>query len=475
MKTLRKNRSKTLLLIALSLTLLPFSSYAQVYSVLKSFPPLPSSYSTNVGGAQPWAGVTLFDGVLYGTTTLGGLSSGGTIFKLNTDGTGFTVLKNFNGDYGADNDGFSPRAGLLLSDNIIYGTTFAGGTNIGGTVFRIKTDGTEFNIIKQSILADSYGFSCGLELVGSTLYGVSINGGIFTNGSIFKMQTNGSDYSVIKSFRATATNGFGTYTNTDGQGPESELTIRDGILFGSTPFGGVEGHGILFRVETNGNNFTVLKIFPSWSSIPPRTNSEGAKPVGKMVIIGNHLFGTTQLGGEYGRGVIFSLETNGNNFTVLKHFSVSDGSAPFAGLTFYGNTFYGTTRSGGVATNGVIFKLHTDGSGYSVLKHFSPNIGSTNADGKGPWGTLAFSGGILYGTTESGGSAANGTIFSFDLRPPLGLSKVGSQLVLNWTNNNFSLQSASSVSGVFTNIVGATSPFTNTASDTQQFFRLNSN
>jgi len=70
---------------------------------------------------------------LYGTTPYGGASGGGTVFAINTDGTGFRNLHSFTGG----SDGANPFAGLILSGNTLYGTASSGGSSGSGTVFSI--------------------------------------------------------------------------------------------------------------------------------------------------------------------------------------------------------------------------------------------------------------------------------------------------------------------------------------------------
>jgi uncharacterized repeat protein (TIGR03803 family) len=477
---MRRTLIKNAVIIASVFTLVAVAAQAQVFTVVKSFSSLTSLNYTNSDGAEPLAGLVLSGSTLYGTASTGGDGGGiygsGTIFKLNTDGTGYTVLKTFPGAPGGSNqDGTIPQGDLLVDGGTIYGSTSNGGSNELGTIFRINTDGTDFTVLKQGALNYDAGYFSGLILDNSILYGVSYSGGIYTNGSVFRMNTNGSDYYIIKSFSISATNESGAFTNSDGTGPQSKLVLTNGVLYGTTVSGGMSGRGTVFKVNTNGNNFTVLKNFPGLSAISPRTNSEGASPMAGLVLSGNVLYGTTWLGGTSALGTVFKLNTDGGNFTVLKHFSVPDGATPFAGLVLNGSTLYGTTRSGGNATNGVIFKLHTDGSGYAVFKNFPQSIGSTNSDGKNPQADLVFAGGTLYGTARSGGTSAEGTIFKLDLRPSLNGQTVGNQLLLSWTNTDFSLQSSPDVSGAFTNILGATSPYTNSTTTTQHFFRLIAN
>lgn len=83
---------------------------------------------TNSDGADAVAGLTLSSNLLYGTARLGGISNYGTIFKLNTDGGGFTTLYNFtNGTDGGNPPGAAP---LVISGNALYGVTGFGGTNV---------------------------------------------------------------------------------------------------------------------------------------------------------------------------------------------------------------------------------------------------------------------------------------------------------------------------------------------------------
>ncbi|MEI9865864.1 MAG: choice-of-anchor tandem repeat GloVer-containing protein [Limisphaerales bacterium] len=85
--------------------------------------------------------------VVYGTTQGGGNGNAGVIFKVNTNGTGYTVLKYFSSAmYG---DGKNSYSGLTLSGGILYGTTSQGGGGGGnGTVFKINTDGTGYTVLK---------------------------------------------------------------------------------------------------------------------------------------------------------------------------------------------------------------------------------------------------------------------------------------------------------------------------------------
>ena len=107
----------------------------------------------------------------------------------------------------------------------------------------------------------------------------------------------------------------------------------------------------------------------------------------------------------------------------------NDGSGPHGGLTLSGNTLYGTTSAGGSSGNGTLFAINIDGSGFTNLYSFTGG-----GDGANPQADLVLSGNILYGTTASGGSSGNGTVFSFTLpRPLLAIARSGTNVILTWS------------------------------------------
>ena len=92
---------------------------AQTFRTLHTFTEL-SVVVSNSDGAGPWGELILSGSTLYGTTEIGGSSGNGTVFAINTDGTGFTNLHSFTPLFGihlVNCDGASPRAGLVLSGN----------------------------------------------------------------------------------------------------------------------------------------------------------------------------------------------------------------------------------------------------------------------------------------------------------------------------------------------------------------------
>src|SRR6266487_5433298 len=152
----------------------------------------------------------------------------------------------------------------------------------------------------------------------------------------------------------TTIKSFGILTDVTGLNPLSTLVQGvDGTLYGTTRNGEGSTAGTLFKVQPDGSGFTVLKLFTADSM-------DGANPF-EIVLAGNMLYGTTAYGGISNNGTIYKINTDGTGYTVLKHFSGSDGATPFfAGLTLSGSVLYGATFYGGSANYGTVFRLNTD-------------------------------------------------------------------------------------------------------------------
>jgi uncharacterized repeat protein (TIGR03803 family) len=147
-------------------------------------------------GGAPAAGLILSGNALFGTTTEGGLGNNGTIFQVNTNGTNFATLHNFTAtnSAGTNSDGALPYAGLVSSGNILYGTASAGGSGGNGTVFQVNTNGTGFTTLHTFTALDAnYTNSdganpmAGLVLSGAILYGTASAGGSSDDGTVFSL------------------------------------------------------------------------------------------------------------------------------------------------------------------------------------------------------------------------------------------------------------------------------------------------
>jgi len=306
------------------------------------------SFSSHTDGGYPYAGVVLSGNTLYGTTWEGGLSSYGTVFAVNTDGTGFTNLHNF-----VSTSGGYPYAGLIVSSNILYGTTWLGGTSGYGTVFALNTNGTGFKDVHSFTYHSDGGYPyAGVVLSGNTLYGTTWAGGTSGYGTVYSVNTDGTGFLNLHNFATLRTNSVGRYTNSDGAYPYSELVVSGNTLYGTTEEGGPSGYGTMFAVNTDGTGFTNLHAF-SYST-------DGGYPIGRLLLWGNTLYGTAEDGGTSGYGTMFAVNTNGTGFTILHDFAYSsDGGYPNGELVLSGNTLYGSAWDGGPTGSGTVYALST--------------------------------------------------------------------------------------------------------------------
>jgi uncharacterized repeat protein (TIGR03803 family) len=331
------------------------------FRVLHSFTATDPVTGTNWDGAFPTASLVLSGGVLFGIATEGGTNTqgdfgDGTIFSVKADGTDFTVLHYFNGS-----DGFSPHARLFLSGSTLYGTTYWGG-NTGenvGTIFSINTNGDDFQLIHAFAgYPEGANPEGGLIEISNVFYGTTEAGGNPGSGTVFSITTNEVFSDVLHNFHGTF-NGIPTGTS-----PRSGLLYYDNQLFGTTSSGG-QGGGIIFSLNTNGSGYSVLHYFTSTGLSFAGTNADGSLPHADLISCSGILYGTTYFGGNQGNGVVFAMNTDGSNYVVLHNFMETDpvtyvnadGANSESSLVIFNNTLYGTATSGGSQGNGTIFSL----------------------------------------------------------------------------------------------------------------------
>jgi uncharacterized repeat protein (TIGR03803 family) len=309
------------------------------FSNLFSFSGAAGSYPGANPVAALWWGS---NGMFYGTTSSGGNSNLGTIFRVSTNGV-FTSLVSFTGTNGAAL-GAVPVAGLVQArDGNFYGTTQMGGTNDlafdgDGTVFRLSPAGALTTLWSFDV-ATSGGNPYGTLVQGTNgnLYGTTQTGGSNGLGTLFEITTNGALTTLV------------SFGGTNGANPQTGLTLaKDGHFYGTTYFGGATNAGTAFRL-TQAGSLSVLASF---------NNTNGANPYGDLLQANDGSFyGTTQTGGAHNYGTVFRLTTAGV-ISRLASFALTNGQYPVAGLAQGANGYlYGTTFWGGSNARGTIFRL----------------------------------------------------------------------------------------------------------------------
>jgi uncharacterized repeat protein (TIGR03803 family) len=309
----------------------------------------------------------------------------------------YTVFKNGSG---VDGHGFNSRL-ILGSNGTVYGSAFDGGSNGVGTLFSLNPSGTGFSTIHNFATGTgSRPAAAPIEGSDGLLYGITSSGGTPTNtsGVLYSITKAGTGYTVLREFSSTG------FEGADGQ--SSLLEGSDGKLYGIVSQGGPAGGGTIFRVDKNGGGFVTLKLFAN-------EGADGSDSIAPLIQgTDGRLYGVNRLGGTNAGGTIFRIDTDGNNFQVIRQMTpATDGGELIAGLLQASDgKLYGAANTGGANSGGTLFGLNPDGTGFVVLKAFS---NTSPNDGINPQsGLVEGIDGRLYGACLNGGSAAAGTLFS---------------------------------------------------------------
>jgi uncharacterized repeat protein (TIGR03803 family) len=367
--------------------------FATTLSSLASttFTSLASFDVTNGGYPEEISLVQGFDGNLYGTASVGGANGGGVVFKMTAEGA-LTTVYNFCSQPGCA-DGDFPYAGLAQATNgDLYGTTYEGGHGYG-TIFKINSAGALTTLHSFDVTDGAYPDGSLVQATNGDFYGVTVRGGANNDGTIFKITPEGTLTTLYQFCSETGC--------TDGEQPAAGLVQgTDGNLYGTTVYGGKLtcdspydfGCGTAFSITSEGK-LTTLYTFCSLSNC-----ADGEYPNGLAQAANGILFGTTFQGGASGSGTVFKINAAARLMTLHSFCSqteCTDGGYPVAGMVqATDGNFYGTTSSGGTDDDGTVFEITagTDGSNvYAVL------LQATN--------------GTFYGTTFTGGTDDYGTVF----------------------------------------------------------------
>ncbi|MFY7651711.1 MAG: choice-of-anchor tandem repeat GloVer-containing protein, partial [Chitinophagaceae bacterium] len=459
------------------------------------------------GGSPRFKPVIAPDGFLYGVCEDGGLFRNGTIWKMAIDGSSFTVLKHFNvisegtegffgsltlgidgllygvtgGNFGhlfsistngsrftklisftgnGSIKGASPRTPLVQdAEGFLWGTTYGGGQNDKGTLFKFHPRTLVFSTIKQFTGSDGTRPSTSLLEIGNEMYGACDNEGQNgDNGTLWKINKNGNNFLVIK---------YLDVAFTGGRCSNSLYWHNDGFIYSSLQSYGPRNMGTIFKIQPNGNNFTVLRethlgngaanqlLFnqtnqqfyavimggPSNGGALISYNNyfntdkyiygfnyyhEGAKPSGVPLVINNaassqygKVFGNT-LTGYLNNGLLFSAYTQQNNqqhkivLPYTSNFGYSS-STRFGLIMGSDGYLYGCMENGGGLvwgqSDGTVFRVNpADTTDKSIVKYFN----NTNTNALQPIYLLEGTDGFLYGIARMGGNNNRGTIFKMN-------------------------------------------------------------
>lgn len=425
-----KTFSTLLILLALAAGL-----RAQTFTSLQSF--------NGIDGANPRyvALVQGRDGGLYGTTAAGGANDAGAVIRIKS-GTGIRTLYSFCAQSNCA-DGAYPFGGLVLgNDGNLYGTTFQGGANNGGTVFKVTPKGaltTLYSFCAGPNCADGeYPQARLVQGIDGNFYGTTYWAGANANNSLYD-DGGGTVFRITPAGQLTTLHSFCSQVNcTDGDSSLGGLVQgSDGNFYGTTVNGGPPsfwcdgGCGTIFKMTPQGR-ITTLYDFCSQDIC-----LDGDFPYGGLLQSSDgNLYGTTLGGGAYGvYGTAFRLTPSGE-FTTLHSFcnaaGCPDGASPSAGIVqatdgnLYGASGLYSQQICNGATGGncgTIFSLGSSGSFTTLFSFCAPDDkqepeGFQCPTGAGPLGGLMQdTDGYFYGITtyggRFGGSFGDGTVFRF--------------------------------------------------------------
>jgi uncharacterized repeat protein (TIGR03803 family) len=339
-------------------------------------------FNCSVGNSP--GGLTLgADGDFYGVTLFGGTDNGGTVFKL-TPNREFTTLLNFT----INGIGGSAPVGLVLgAHGNFYGVTSAGGTDLVGTFFKITPTGTLTTLYQFDFTHGGQPYAAPILGINGDFYGTTYAGGAYGQGTVYKM-TPGGDLTVLHSFPESGSDGFSPVA--------SLVQGRDGNFYGTTPYGGTNNDGTVFKITPTG----VLTILHNFDE------TDGRSPADLVQATDGNFYGATGYGGtDDGAGTIFKMTPTGE-VTTLHNFDGSDGSNPFTLFQGTNGNIYGTTGGGG--------DLNCDpsygcGTVYSLALGLRPFVETVPS--RGTPGTAV----IILGTNLTGATSVsfNGTTAAF--------------------------------------------------------------
>jgi hypothetical protein len=344
--------------------------------------------------------------------------------------SGFKKLADFN-----DPESGSTPVEIIVSGNWLYGINYQGGKYNEGTIFKIKTDGSDFHKIDFSWGGAN---PSSLALSDSILYGTTNHGDAYNEGDLYKINADFTEENILYFFR------------NDFEYPEYNIIVSDSIIYG-VAFEGLGNNGYVFKVNTGGTGFEILREFvdagcPTLIKLGNylymysfgsnfdcghickfktdgteyqtlctfEYESEDGANINSIINLGKSIYGVTRFGGINNGGTFFKIDTTSNNFEKLYDFSIEDTSEwreaidPVSIVSSH-NIIYGVSAAGGKNGYGAIFRINRDGSGFKNLYYFQDTI-----NGRYPY-EIVMSGDTIFGFTGGCGEYGGGTIFRYNI------------------------------------------------------------
>jgi uncharacterized repeat protein (TIGR03803 family) len=336
---------------------------------------------------------------LFGTSWAGGTTNGGTIWRFDTSNNQFANLHNF-----TDANGAGPISGLTLSNSKLFGTTYLGGLHSGGSIWSFDLAGNSFSKLHDFTLSDGTFSNGGVVVSANTLYGTTRLGGQFGRGSIWKINTGGGGFTKLHNFAES--------------GSVGGLVVAGNQLYGTTYTDGPSHDGSVWSLNLDTLAFKTLHTFDGFS--------KGSTPLGNIVLNGTKIVGTTYDGGAHHAGTIWSVDAVSQEYALLHSFTSSEGISSRMAPMIVDGKIFGGGWEGGVNNDGTLWSMDLSTQSFSVLANFD-----TATSGDAPNGGITVQNGFIYGTTKQGGANGSGTIWRSPIPEPstLALFAIGCSAV----------------------------------------------
>lgn len=315
-------------------------------------------------GATPLGGLTKFNGQLYGTTSAGGnlkksapcphayAPGCGTVYRIDASGNERVVYRFHGGQ-----DGATPVGNLVVYRGKLFGVTSGGGSRGSyecgscGTIFSISASGAETVVHRFTGRADGGMPQAGLSVVNGILYGTATIGGSKSKPCL-GADTCGTVFTVSPSHQLRVLYAFSGGAH--GGGPDSTLVNVDGVLYGTTQYAGNRANcGTIFALDSTGS-LTTPWLFGC--------SPDGANPRGSLVVQNGIVYGSTRYGGanscRFGRGcgTVFAFDPKTSQESPIYSLRSADGVQPI-GITLANGILYGTAYEGGGGGEGTVFSV----------------------------------------------------------------------------------------------------------------------
>jgi len=396
MPATRQSRRPAVLLEALeSRTLMSLTTYG--FSTAFSF----NNISANQG-VSPNTLVRDAAGNVFGTTASGGAGSYGTIFEIPAATGKLTILAQFNSF-----NGFNPVGPVVVdSHGNLFGAAADGGIYNRGTLYELAAGThTIVPLAYFSVATGSHPFGGVTADAAGNLYGTTFDGGPNKLGSVFKYTRSTGTLTILKTF----TNGTG------GQNTSTPVVDPAGNIFGTTFTGGAAGRGTVFEILAGSNAFITLASFGG---------AIGANPTGALLRdSAGSLYGICSNGGSNSDGTVWVMPAGTHNILRLGTFAGGNGMHPVGGLVADAiGDLFGTTAAGGPNSGGTAYVVPARSGIVFNLASFPSQAVGLHPSG----GLIMTASGSLLGTTFSGGTFNDGTIFELTPTAPTALGFIDS-------------------------------------------------